>query len=175
MKRVVILGPGASGKSTLAARLSAITGLSVIQLDKVFWRPGLVPTPRDQWVKIQQMLVEEDGWIMDGIWDPMTLSRSGFVLRTQSFSWTSRSCDALGEQFGDRASVPISGFRCCGIAAKAVRFSWKRSLTTQLTRPSTCYVTLRHSGDSSQTKFQSTGRDSLVRAMDEEASAHVGH
>jgi adenylate kinase family enzyme len=66
MKRVVIFGPGASGKSTLAVRLGEITGLGVIELDKVFWRPGLVPTPRDQWVKIQQMLVEANGWIMDG-------------------------------------------------------------------------------------------------------------
>jgi hypothetical protein len=53
----------------------------------------------------------------------MTLSKSGFVLRTQSFSWTSHSSDALGEQSGDRVSVPISGSGCCGIAAKAVRFS----------------------------------------------------
>ena len=66
MKRVVIFGPGASGKSTLAVRLGEITGLSVIELDKIFWRPGLVPTPHDQWVKIQQILVEENGWIMDG-------------------------------------------------------------------------------------------------------------
>jgi adenylate kinase family enzyme len=66
MKRVVILGPGASGKSTLAVRLGEITGLSVIEMDKVFWRPGLVATPRDQWVKIQQTLVAENGWIMDG-------------------------------------------------------------------------------------------------------------
>ena len=66
MKRLVILGPGASGKSTLAVRLGEITGLSVVELDKVFWRAGIVPTPRDQWVKIQEMLVEENGWIMDG-------------------------------------------------------------------------------------------------------------
>jgi adenylate kinase family enzyme len=66
MKRVVILGPGASGKSTLAVRLGEITGLSVLDLDKVFWRSGLAPTPREQWVKIQQTLVEENGWIMDG-------------------------------------------------------------------------------------------------------------
>ena len=53
MKRVVILGPGGSGKSTLAVRLGEITGLRVIELDKVFWRPGLVATPRDQWVEVQ--------------------------------------------------------------------------------------------------------------------------
>ena len=66
MRRVVIFGPGASGKSTLAVHLGEITGLPVVELDKVFWRPGLVAIPRDQWVEIQRRLVEEDAWIMDG-------------------------------------------------------------------------------------------------------------
>ncbi len=66
MKRVVIMGRGASGKSTLAVRLGELTGLPVIELDKVFWQPGLVATPRDQWVAVQQELVKEEGWIMDG-------------------------------------------------------------------------------------------------------------
>ena len=38
---VVILGPGGSGKSTLAIHLGEITGLPVIELDKLFWRSGL--------------------------------------------------------------------------------------------------------------------------------------
>jgi adenylate kinase family enzyme len=66
MKRVVIIGPGASGKSTLARQLGQITGLPVIELDKVFWQPGLVDTPRDQWVELQLKLVGESEWIMDG-------------------------------------------------------------------------------------------------------------
>ena len=66
MRRVVILGPGASGKSTLAIHLGEITGLPVIELDKVFWRPGLAATPRDQWIKLQERLVEANGWIIDG-------------------------------------------------------------------------------------------------------------
>jgi adenylate kinase family enzyme len=66
MKRVVILGRGASGKSTLARRLGELTGLSVVELDKVFWRPGLVATPRDEWVAAQDLLVATDGWIIDG-------------------------------------------------------------------------------------------------------------
>jgi adenylate kinase family enzyme len=61
MKRVVILGRGASGKSTLARCLGDITQLPVIELDKVFWRPGLAATPRDQWVIVQEKLVAEDG------------------------------------------------------------------------------------------------------------------
>jgi adenylate kinase family enzyme len=66
MKRVVILGRGASGKSTLAKRLSELTGLPVIELDKVFWRAGLLATPRDEWVTVQEKLAATDGWIMDG-------------------------------------------------------------------------------------------------------------
>ncbi|PYU37519.1 MAG: hypothetical protein DMG54_33435 [Acidobacteria bacterium] len=66
MKRVVIIGPGASGKSTLARQLGEITGLRVIELDKLFWQPGLVETPRNQWVELQQKLVSESEWIMDG-------------------------------------------------------------------------------------------------------------
>jgi len=66
MKRVVILGRGASGKSTLARSLGQITGLPVIELDKIFWRPGLAATPRGQWVAVQEKLVAEEKWIMDG-------------------------------------------------------------------------------------------------------------
>jgi adenylate kinase family enzyme len=66
MQRVVILGRGASGKSALAVELNKITGLPVIELDKVFWHPGLAATPRDQWMAIQQELVERERWIMDG-------------------------------------------------------------------------------------------------------------
>lgn len=66
MQRVVVLGRGASGKSTLARRLGEITGVPVIELDKIFWRPGLVATPHDEWVVLQQKLALENRWIMDG-------------------------------------------------------------------------------------------------------------
>ena len=66
MKRVVILGRGASGKSTLARRLGEITGLPVVELDKVFWRPGLAATSREEWVAAQGLLIAKDRWIVDG-------------------------------------------------------------------------------------------------------------
>ena len=66
MKRVVIVGRGASGKSTLARRLADITGLPVIEVDKIFWQPGLIATPRARWVVMQEKLVAGDRWIMDG-------------------------------------------------------------------------------------------------------------
>jgi hypothetical protein len=46
--------------------LSDLSGLPVIEIDKIFWQQGLVATPRDQWVLLQEKLVVEDRWIMDG-------------------------------------------------------------------------------------------------------------
>jgi adenylate kinase family enzyme len=66
VQRVVILGRGGSGKSTLAVTLREITGLPVIELDKIFWRQGLAATPREEWLETQQKLVEEERWIIDG-------------------------------------------------------------------------------------------------------------
>jgi adenylate kinase family enzyme len=66
MKRVVIVGRGAAGKSTLAVRLSELTGLPVVELDKVFWRTGLTATPPEEWAATQRELARRPTWIMEG-------------------------------------------------------------------------------------------------------------
>lgn len=66
MKRVVILGRGGAGKSTLAAALGRATGLPVVELDKHFWGPNLEAMPRELWEVVQGELAAADEWIMDG-------------------------------------------------------------------------------------------------------------
>ncbi|MER5636030.1 hypothetical protein ABT095_03640 [Kitasatospora sp. NPDC002227] len=66
MRRVVVLGRGAAGKSTLARRLGTLTGLPVIELDQHFWGPGLEATPPEQWAVRQGELARGEAWIMDG-------------------------------------------------------------------------------------------------------------
>lgn len=66
MQRVVVLGRGGAGKSTIAIRLGKITGLPVIELDKQFWQPGLKPTPAKEWQQVQEELTSHKTWIMDG-------------------------------------------------------------------------------------------------------------
>jgi adenylate kinase family enzyme len=66
VRRIVILGPGASGKSTLARALADATGLPLVELDTVFWSSGLAPTPRERWIEVQRDLAAADAWILDG-------------------------------------------------------------------------------------------------------------
>jgi len=66
MQRVLVLGCGGAGKSTLAHRLGEITGLPVIHLDAEYWRPGWVETPKEPWRARVRELVARERWIMDG-------------------------------------------------------------------------------------------------------------
>ena len=62
----MILGRGAAGKSTLARQLGDLTGLPVIELDTMFWQPGLTPAERAGWAARQRELCSRDTWIIDG-------------------------------------------------------------------------------------------------------------
>ena len=78
MRRVVILGRGAAGKSTLAQMLSRNLGVPVTELDSIFWRPGVRPTPEPEWTAIQRELVARERWIIDGDLGPYD---TGLALR----------------------------------------------------------------------------------------------
>jgi len=66
MRRVAVIGPGGAGKSTFARRLGERTGLPVIHLDELYWRPGWVATPDDEWRETVTRLAAGDEWILDG-------------------------------------------------------------------------------------------------------------
>lgn len=66
MRRIVIIGRGGAGKSTLARALGAANGLPVVELDRLFWGADLAPTPADEWAAIQAGLADRPQWIMDG-------------------------------------------------------------------------------------------------------------
>jgi adenylate kinase family enzyme len=66
LRRIVIFGRGAAGKSTLARQLGDLTGVPVIELDKLFWQSALAPTPRAEWIALQEQLTRKDSWILDG-------------------------------------------------------------------------------------------------------------
>ena len=67
MERIMIIGCGGAGKSTLARALGEKTGLPVVHLDRIYWAPG-------NWQHLEkeefdERLMEElrkPRWILDG-------------------------------------------------------------------------------------------------------------
>jgi adenylate kinase family enzyme len=66
LNKIAIIGSPGAGKSTFARHLGEITGIEVFHLDRLFWRPGWVETPRPEWIELQQRLVQNQEWIIDG-------------------------------------------------------------------------------------------------------------
>ncbi|MCL2350910.1 MAG: AAA family ATPase [Firmicutes bacterium] len=65
-ERIMILGSAGSGKSTLAAKLGGILGIPVIHLDRLFWNPGWVETPKDEMDRRVIEAASGERWIIDG-------------------------------------------------------------------------------------------------------------
>jgi adenylate kinase family enzyme len=66
VRRVVIIGPGGSGKSTLARELGPRLGLPVVHLDQMFWTPGWVQRPREEFDRLLAEALAGERWIIDG-------------------------------------------------------------------------------------------------------------
>lgn len=66
MEKVIIIGCGGAGKSTLARKLGKILNIKVYHLDAMYWKPGWEMTAKDEWIKLIQQVIEEDSWLMDG-------------------------------------------------------------------------------------------------------------
>ena len=69
-RRIAIIGSGGAGKSTFARELAAKLDIPVVHLDSIFWRPGWVERPQDEWRARQEELVREASWIIDGTHAP---------------------------------------------------------------------------------------------------------
>ena len=66
IRRVLVIGSGGAGKSIFANRLGELLNIEVLHLDKFYWRPGWIETPKAEWIKTVDELLKRDSWIMDG-------------------------------------------------------------------------------------------------------------
>jgi adenylate kinase family enzyme len=66
MQRVAIIGSSGAGKSTLAVNLGKKLNLPVIHLDAYYWQSGWQETDAQEWLQIQEKLIKQNRWIIDG-------------------------------------------------------------------------------------------------------------
>lgn len=150
VKRVVILGRGGAGKSTLAQQLGGILGTPVTELDSIFWKPGPQPTSEPEWAQTQNRLVTSDRWIIDAISARTTpISHSAFPPQIPSSFSTSHSGAVYGKPSAGHAKPANTGDGSTTTAETACPPSSMRSLPTRNARMCTPCTILTKYADSS--------------------------
>src|SRR5690242_17455985 len=66
MKKIILIGSGGSGKSTLARQLGNKLNIKVHHLDALFWKPNWEGVPREEQIAVQNNLIKDEKWIIDG-------------------------------------------------------------------------------------------------------------
>ncbi len=66
MERIIIIGCGGAGKSTLARQLGEKLDIPVIHLDKLFWKPGWVHVSNEEFDVLHTQELAKEKWIIDG-------------------------------------------------------------------------------------------------------------
>jgi len=66
MKHVMIIGGSGSGKSTLARKIGAATGLPVVHIDPMYWKPGWVQRPKAETRALVLGATAAQAWVFEG-------------------------------------------------------------------------------------------------------------
>ena len=64
--KIIVLGCSGSGKSTFSRKLAARTGLPLIHLDNIWWRPDQTHITREEFDQKLNEILHDDFWIIDG-------------------------------------------------------------------------------------------------------------
>jgi len=91
MRRVVVIGNGGGGKSTLSRRLGSQLACTCVEIDAVLWQPGWKLTPVEAYEAEHARLISEQRWIIDGLGRresiPQRLSRATDIVLVDMPLW----------------------------------------------------------------------------------------
>lgn len=113
MERILIIGCGGAGKSTLARQLGKKLNLPVVHLDQIWWAPGSWQhMEREEFDKRVLAELNKPRWIMDGNFNrtiPMRLEKCDTIIyldfprMTCLLSWVGRAIKNWGHAREDMA------------------------------------------------------------------------
>lgn len=66
MQKISIIGRTASGKTTLANKISKLLNIQVYHLDQIGWKDNRVFAPQDEIIEKVKEILKKDSWIIDG-------------------------------------------------------------------------------------------------------------
>lgn len=92
VRRILIYGVTGSGKTTMARRLSALTGLPWHSVDDLTWEPGWVQVPEAEQRRRVADICREPEWILDTAyeaWLDEALSRAELIVGLDYPRWFS--------------------------------------------------------------------------------------
>jgi len=90
--RILIYGVTGSGKTTLAARISTITGIPWHAVDELTWEPGWVQVPDDEQQRRIEVICAGECWILDTAyarWLDIPLARTELIVALDFPRWFS--------------------------------------------------------------------------------------
>jgi adenylate kinase family enzyme len=89
-RRIMIFGPSASGKSTMAVALGKKLNIPIHHLDQLFFSPKTFwdPRPTEEIQKLHGQIIDRDEWIIDGNFSELMPSR---IMRATAIIWLNPS------------------------------------------------------------------------------------
>ena len=90
MERILIIGCGGAGKSTLSKQLGDAMNLPVYHLDKLWWKPGWVEESVEHFDAELAKILKQKQWIIDGNYNrtlPERLKYADAVIFLDYSSW----------------------------------------------------------------------------------------
>lgn len=84
MRRIVILGPTGSGKTTFGKRLSSITGIPATDLDDLFWLPEWKQRTTEEFYRLAEDATQGKSWIITGNYSKI---RGAIWPKADTFIW----------------------------------------------------------------------------------------
>ena len=65
-RRVLVIGSGGAGKSTVARAIAERLRLPLVHLDTLYWKPGWQSTEKSEWQRTVADLISAPAWVIDG-------------------------------------------------------------------------------------------------------------